>query len=998
MTDFPSSILPTNALESEKAIDRASASVLAEIPVNIVRWVKNPDLCPSELLPWLAWEFQVDTWNSDWTEQEKRDAIKRAPYIHRHRGTPAAVRRALVDSPFGSEIVEWFEQNPPGDPYTFRLNVFQNDLPVTELDHQDLKHAVMRAKNLRSWFSVHIFGRLQGEAYAAGYMTASETSRQRIMVTAVDLVPAELRIIPDEVQYVSVTLRPSIAEDKTFTASASDPAIARVEIDGSRLKITGLKTGFCVVSVTASSGVVATISVDVVAFADFIISGQSLSKALFLLGDKAEDITIDYGDGVDSRDFTLKAADKTTGQVYVYPTRALTNGQEYRIRVKGAETIAFCYGSSASTFYPLTELIQLKSGRTSIGRIASGCTSLTKIHSGALDGCPDIVTGTAAFSGCTALADVPVDLFAHNKALESIKYFFENTSITSLPDISMLTSITSLEKTYAGTKITEIPTGYFDKNINVTSFMYAFYGCGLLASIPDGLFKYSINATDFSGVFQQCVSLTQLVGAVFAGAPNAVNFRYAFYGCSKLAIVDESVFSENILAQNFSYVFYDCDALQAIPSSLFTRNVAATNFSYAFYGCEGIKIVPAGLLAANIKVTDVSSMFAYSSIEEIESGAFDGAVLLKDFYYTFNACTKLRAVAADIFFKNTMVTKFSATFRGCVALQSVDGGLFCKNILVTEFGSTFMSAGLLSIPSNLFSENTLAGYFAYCFYGVPCEKIPEGLLAKNVNCFSLTYMFAMSGVKTISGKLLSALEKLTDVTFMFYGSALESVDEDLFKFNAAITSFKSTFSKCGKLLSIKKGLFRNNKKATSFEETFSYSGLESIPEGLFSENTAATIYTKTFYSCGSLETVPANLITSMPVSTISAGSFLEKSGVKSIPAGFLDTDVSILTTNILANCTRLVEIPPGLFNRVGSSATYGVLTGCKSLVMDVCEIFNLDSYTTKTLTAMLSGCSGLTGSGLDLIAKFPAATSYKSALYNCTGLSDYASIPAAWKQ
>ncbi|STU87670.1 putative prophage tail protein [Klebsiella pneumoniae] len=216
MTNFPPSILPTNALESEKAIDRASASVLAEIPVNIVRWVKNPDLCPSELLPWLAWEFQVDTWNSDWTEQEKRDAIKRAPYIHRHRGTPAAVRRALVDSPFGSEIVEWFEQNPPGDPYTFRLNVFQNDLPVTELDHQDLKHAVMRAKNLRSWFSVHIFGRLQGEAYAAGYMTSTETSRQRITVTAVDLVPAELRIIPDEVQYVSVTLRPSIAEDKNF--------------------------------------------------------------------------------------------------------------------------------------------------------------------------------------------------------------------------------------------------------------------------------------------------------------------------------------------------------------------------------------------------------------------------------------------------------------------------------------------------------------------------------------------------------------------------------------------------------------------------------------------------------------------------------------------------------------------------------------------------------------------------------------------------------------
>nr|VXZ85940.1 Uncharacterised protein [Klebsiella pneumoniae] len=50
-----------------------------------------------------------------------------------------------MDSPFGTDIVEWFNQNPKGDPYTFRLNVYQNDLPVTEYDQQDLKLAVLRA-------------------------------------------------------------------------------------------------------------------------------------------------------------------------------------------------------------------------------------------------------------------------------------------------------------------------------------------------------------------------------------------------------------------------------------------------------------------------------------------------------------------------------------------------------------------------------------------------------------------------------------------------------------------------------------------------------------------------------------------------------------------------------------------------------------------------------------------------------------------------------------
>ena len=154
--NYPASILPPNATAVERAIDRASAAALERLPVYLIRWVKDPDSCPLALLPWLAWEYQVDTWNINWSEQKKRDAIKRAHYIHRHRGTVAAVRHALVDSPFGTDIVEWFNQNPKGDPYTFRLNVYQNDLPVTEYDQQDLKLAVLRARNLRSWYGERI--------------------------------------------------------------------------------------------------------------------------------------------------------------------------------------------------------------------------------------------------------------------------------------------------------------------------------------------------------------------------------------------------------------------------------------------------------------------------------------------------------------------------------------------------------------------------------------------------------------------------------------------------------------------------------------------------------------------------------------------------------------------------------------------------------------------------------------------------------------------------
>lgn len=172
-TEIPS-VLPPNASPEERALELTHAERFAGIPVP-VRDVKNPDACPPELLPWLAWEYGVDTWNTDWTEQEKRNAIKRAAYIHRHRGTPAAVKTSLEDSPFTSEVLEWFEQEPKGEPYTFMLGLVQNGRPVTQMDFQDIKNAVLRAKNLRSWFSITVSGELEGNVILAGYMVANET-------------------------------------------------------------------------------------------------------------------------------------------------------------------------------------------------------------------------------------------------------------------------------------------------------------------------------------------------------------------------------------------------------------------------------------------------------------------------------------------------------------------------------------------------------------------------------------------------------------------------------------------------------------------------------------------------------------------------------------------------------------------------------------------------------------------------------------------------------
>lgn len=167
-------LLPPNAIPAERALEQATIEEVLSIP-DLIRIVKNPALCPVELLPWLAWEYSVDTWNTDWTEAEKRAAIARAAYIHRHRGTRAAIEMSLSSSPFSSDVIEWFEKTPRGEPYTFSLDVTQDDRPLTLTDVQDLKNAVMKGKNLRSWFDVSFKGSLDGKAILAGYMIASES-------------------------------------------------------------------------------------------------------------------------------------------------------------------------------------------------------------------------------------------------------------------------------------------------------------------------------------------------------------------------------------------------------------------------------------------------------------------------------------------------------------------------------------------------------------------------------------------------------------------------------------------------------------------------------------------------------------------------------------------------------------------------------------------------------------------------------------------------------
>ena len=85
--------LPPNATAAEVAIEAATARVGA-VPVEI-RTVWHPDVCPAEILPWLAWALSVDNWDPQWPVSTQRAVISAAVEVHRRKGTRAAVVQAL---------------------------------------------------------------------------------------------------------------------------------------------------------------------------------------------------------------------------------------------------------------------------------------------------------------------------------------------------------------------------------------------------------------------------------------------------------------------------------------------------------------------------------------------------------------------------------------------------------------------------------------------------------------------------------------------------------------------------------------------------------------------------------------------------------------------------------------------------------------------------------------------------------------------------------------
>ncbi len=136
------SLLPPGSSALERRLAQACSGISGlNVPL---RDLWNPDTCPVNFLPYLAWAFSVDRWDESWPESVKRKVVKDAFYIHQHKGTVSAIRRVVEPLGYLIRVIEWWKTNDA--PGTFRLDVGVLDTGITEEMYHELERVIADAK------------------------------------------------------------------------------------------------------------------------------------------------------------------------------------------------------------------------------------------------------------------------------------------------------------------------------------------------------------------------------------------------------------------------------------------------------------------------------------------------------------------------------------------------------------------------------------------------------------------------------------------------------------------------------------------------------------------------------------------------------------------------------------------------------------------------------------------------------------------------------------
>ena len=174
MSELKKSLLPANSSPLEKALDLGFGHLLDRVTPPFPQ-LMNPDLTPAAFLPYLAADRAVNEWSTTAPEAEKRLTVKLAWPTARQAGTRQALENAAKGLQLSPEVRAWYEQKPPGVPYSFAVRAW-TELPYSETVDARLDRRLADAKSERDILSISVglsaFGRHSiGAATLCGELT-----------------------------------------------------------------------------------------------------------------------------------------------------------------------------------------------------------------------------------------------------------------------------------------------------------------------------------------------------------------------------------------------------------------------------------------------------------------------------------------------------------------------------------------------------------------------------------------------------------------------------------------------------------------------------------------------------------------------------------------------------------------------------------------------------------------------------------------------------------
>lgn len=106
------------------------------------------DQIPDEFLDYIAYEENIDFYETTLPIETKRQLIQDSPFLHKTKGTPAAVEKALKSVLGDVSLTEWFEYG--GNPFHFQVDINVLNTGVTQETLSLVEKIIEAYKNKRS--------------------------------------------------------------------------------------------------------------------------------------------------------------------------------------------------------------------------------------------------------------------------------------------------------------------------------------------------------------------------------------------------------------------------------------------------------------------------------------------------------------------------------------------------------------------------------------------------------------------------------------------------------------------------------------------------------------------------------------------------------------------------------------------------------------------------------------------------------------------------------